>query len=336
MNLSCLSSKDLPLPKNDQSGWPWIEGVENTLEGGFNWPKISIITPSYNQAKFLEETIRSVLLQGYPNLEYIIIDGGSTDGSIEIIKKYEQWIYYWASEKDKGQTYAIQKGMKKATGELVNWLNSDDILLPNALKAVASKFVSLDAPNQKAVICGSALHINETGEIVKELPIRFVEESERILPMAPPYSGGIQASWFLTRDAWLYLDGIDTSLDYTMDTDLYYRCHKNEFPFYPIASTLAAYRVHNDTKTLHGWEKSIEFKRIFYKRKLSEISIPLQSNYARKVGLLLFGFCLKSITAQDNLLVRLKKIIKGFEIHPPALWSRYSIKRAISVLLNHK
>ncbi len=101
------------------------------------YPGISIITPSFNQGRFLEEIILSVLEQGYPNLEFMIIDGGSTDQSVEIIKKYEPYLSFWVSEEDQGQTHAINKGFKRASGELINWLNSDDMLVEGALEKLA-------------------------------------------------------------------------------------------------------------------------------------------------------------------------------------------------------
>ncbi|MEM9923965.1 MAG: glycosyltransferase family 2 protein [Cyanobacteria bacterium P01_D01_bin.50] len=101
-------------------------------------PKISIVTPSYNQCEFIEETINSILTQNYPNLEYIIIDGGSTDGSVEIIKKYEKYLHFWCSESDAGQYDAINKGFAHSSGEIMAWLNSDDMYCPWAFKTVAS------------------------------------------------------------------------------------------------------------------------------------------------------------------------------------------------------
>src|SRR5882757_8097497 len=105
-----------------------------------SFPKISVVTPSFNQGNFLEETILSVLDQQYPNLEYIIIDGGSTDNSVEIIKKYEKQLAYWVSESDDGMYYALQKGMSKTTGDIMTWINSDDLLSPKSLFWVADLF----------------------------------------------------------------------------------------------------------------------------------------------------------------------------------------------------
>jgi len=123
---------DLPKPPKGKTGWPWTDETEQLpvkMSDGSDWPKISIVTSNYNYGHFIEETIRSVLLQGYPNLEYIIVDGGSTDNSVEIIKKYEPWLTYWVSEKDNGQASAINKGFSNASGEIYSWINSDDLLL---------------------------------------------------------------------------------------------------------------------------------------------------------------------------------------------------------------
>jgi glycosyltransferase involved in cell wall biosynthesis len=108
------------------------------MSDGRPWPRITLVTPSLNQGDYLEQTICSVLGQGYPNLEYIIIDGGSSDGSVEIIRRYEPYLAYWVSEPDNGQVSAIKRGLRLATGEWFNWLNSDDMLLPGALKTLAA------------------------------------------------------------------------------------------------------------------------------------------------------------------------------------------------------
>lgn len=133
----------LPPSPDGKTGWPWTEETDPCIYNkNTDWPKLTIVTPSYNQAPFLEETIRAVLLQNYPNLEYIIIDGGSTDGAKQIIEKYSPWISYWQSEKDGGQGNAINQGFSLASGAYYGWINSDDYYLKNTFHTVITTFLN--------------------------------------------------------------------------------------------------------------------------------------------------------------------------------------------------
>jgi glycosyltransferase involved in cell wall biosynthesis len=125
------------------------------------WPKITVVTPSFNQAAYLQETIESVLNQDYPNLEYIVLDGGSTDGSIDILKKYEKYFAYWRTHPDDGQSAAIIEGFQKSTGDILCWLNSDDFLAPGALALVGEYFQ--EHPEAEFLV-GEVCIVNDKGE----------------------------------------------------------------------------------------------------------------------------------------------------------------------------
>jgi len=214
--MRCPTLKELPPPPPGKIGWPWTEEsppLPDTMPDGRPWPRVSIVTPSYNQGQFIEETIRSVLLQGYPDLEYIIIDGGSTDGSVDIIRKYEPWLAYWVSEPDKGQADAINKGWRKATGEFLSWLNSDDILLPNALVQAVSHLVA--NRDSLLVYCDQRV-IDENSNMLFEIHLPDFELRDVIRSWLNP----VNQPGFLMRSKVLKCVGfLDENLSFSMDFD---------------------------------------------------------------------------------------------------------------------
>jgi len=204
--------------------------------------RFTIVTPSYNQGKYLEKTILSVLEQGYPNLEYIIIDGGSTDESVAIIKKYADRLAYWVSEPDRGQSHAINKGFERATGDIFGWLNSDDWYHPGALQAVAEAFAS--NPEAGAVV-GAGEYIDETGAIIN-LSVPNAISLESIYSWFDEFFW--QPSCFFTRETWGDCGPLDESLVYAMDLDLWIKMAK-KYQFAAIETLLSTSLKHPDAKT---------------------------------------------------------------------------------------
>ena len=246
ITMHCPRLSELPAPPKGKRGWPWTEDTPRLSEStpdGTPWPKISIVTPSYNQGRFIEETIRSVLLQGYPHLEHIIIDGGSTDNSVEIIEKYEKWLTYWVSERDRGQSQAINRGFEKATGEIYGWLNSDDCLLRHALKNVARGYRA--APKAGAWY-GDTLFVTANGKQldVRRSPGRL--DAETIAAWNQNSFG--QPACFFSKEAWQQAGRLDEDLQYGMDLDLWIKIAEN-FAFEKIGEVLATERLHKDAKT---------------------------------------------------------------------------------------
>lgn len=208
-----------------------------------NYPKITIVTPSYNQADFLEETILSIINQKYPNLEYIIIDGGSTDNSVEIIKKYEKHIDYWVSEKDFGQSHAINKGFARATGEILNWINSDDILCENALLNIGKAYLS--RKNDNVIIAGNGYEIDEKSKILRERNVLFVEEASLNIAGQP-----IQSSIFYSKKLVDECGGVNPIIRYSMDIELYSKFAFLKPETIVINHFFASFRIHTNSKTV--------------------------------------------------------------------------------------
>ncbi len=217
--------------------------------------KISIVTPSYNQGQFIERTILSVINQNYPNLEYIVIDGGSTDNTVDIIKKYEDKITYWVSEKDEGQTDAINKGMQKATGDIICWINSDDVLLPRSLSFIDNYFRE---NKDVELVNGSVIEINKDDKCLKIIY-------------------GIFSKWFAQRGCynilqpsmvWRYsiMEKIGyLSKDYhaCMDLEFLIRAYENNIVIRQVDKTIGAIRVYENTKTALGGDIWInDYKKI--------------------------------------------------------------------------
>jgi len=241
------------------------------------WPKISIVTPSFNQGHYIEQTIDSVLSQQYPNLEYIIIDGGSTDQTCEIIRKYEKHLHYWVSEPDSGQTHAINKGLQKASGDVFNWLNSDDYYAPGALQHVGEAFQTDDVNvfiGRSRVFSGYRT-IFETrgadiypGNLAKTIGWARIDQPET----------------FFRKSCIDTLGPLNESLHYLMDRDLWIR-YLTCFGLEGIsrsAQQLVNFRLHEESKTVSQTARfTAERNSYFYSlaqiNKLSHYALAIQS-----------------------------------------------------------
>jgi glycosyltransferase involved in cell wall biosynthesis len=222
------------------------------------WPRITVVTPSYNQGQFLERTLQSVLSQNYPNLEYFVFDAGSTDKSVAILKKYAKRLTYWTSETDRGQSDAISKGWGMATGDVLAWLNSDDFYYPGALHEVAKMFTA--DPNLK-MVCGSVALVDENERKLRvKRPVPVAPEV--LLPAA---NIPAQVGTFIRRDIFDRLGGPRLDLDYVMDWELWLRVSLN-YPRSAIAfsnKVVAADRQWPGTKTLNaGGKDAIEIRKV--------------------------------------------------------------------------
>lgn len=207
-----------------------------------SFPRLSIVTPSYQKAPFLERAILSVLNQNYPNLEYIVIDGGSSDESKSILMKYQRYLSYWISERDQGQSDALNKGFARATGEIVGWLNADDFYLPRAFLRVADLF--RDTP-EVDVIFGDRVDVDEEDAVTGEL--RFTPFSRTVLQ----YDGMCLSthSTFWRRDLFSKVGGFDPSLRFSMDYEFFLRAAEGHARFRHVQEFFGGMRRYSGNKT---------------------------------------------------------------------------------------
>lgn len=228
-----------------------------------NLPSISIVTPSFNQAEYLERTIRSVLEQNYPKLEYIIIDGGSTDGSVDIIRKYADRLAFWVSEPDKGQAHAINKGLKHATGDWVAWQNSDDIFYPNAFSNLA-KAVSAE-PNASLII-GNMNLIDKEDVLLRD--IKYVRPTYESLLAEGMVLTNQSAFW--RRDVHAKFGYLDENLDCGFDFEWFLRVLQSGVRAAHVDAVWGGLRMHEDTKTSNRQAVFVqEYKAILSGREVS-------------------------------------------------------------------
>ena len=278
---TCVTLKDLPAPPAGKTGFPWTkqsQPLPERLPDGSEYPLISIVTPSYNQGEFLEETIRSVLLQNYPNLEYVIMDGGSDDCSVEIIKKYEPFLNHWVSERDSGQTNAINQGLNYISGEIFTWLNSDDIYAPDVLGHIAKTFWK-----EKFGLCyGQCEFVDTNGNFLYSWP--YVEELT--LPVILQKNLIPQPSCFLNTQSIREIGLLDERLQYAFDYEYWVRLLLNHAQITSIPVVLSKYRLHDSSKTQSSRHKfDVEMERIHQeileKNPANDVKRAIAKCYAR-------------------------------------------------------
>ena len=258
---------NLPPPPAGKTGWPWtVESAQpRPMPDGQPWPRITIVTPSYNQGQFIEETIRSVLLQGYSNLEYLVIDGGSTDDSVEVIRRYAPWLSFWCSERDDGQSDGINKGLARSTGEILGWLNSDDIYQPETFRQVGELFQKHPS---KDVISGKCrlAYGDSRDRLLGASPLQRLEDFLKIATNWCKEEVLSQPATFFRRSAFDKTRGLRLNLHYTMDVGLWMDMAAAGCGFLSVDRHWADWRMHPAQKTASGTEAYGELARVAWDR----------------------------------------------------------------------
>lgn len=272
--MSALMLEKLPPAPDDCTDWPWTvesNAVSGPRPDGSDWPQISIVMPSFNQGQFIEEAIRSILLQGYPNLELIVIDGGSTDDTVTILQRYAPWLAYWVSEPDRGQADAINKGLALARGEIFQFINSDDVLVKDVLRKVGCQSDAADAFAGPVQDFGNASAKKSSNQ---NLNIKCLIKYGGISPLCEFHQPGV----FLKTSKVKAIGGYDESFRYVFD----YKFMIEYLDRFPIVhwsySTMVMFRLHPNSKTVH---ENSQFEAEFMRARL-ELAQSALSKSARR------------------------------------------------------
>ncbi len=258
----------LPPPPPGKTGWPWTvdcPAFPPQRSDGTAWRRISIVTPSFNQGMYLEETIRSILLQGYPNLEYIVIDGASRDNTRDVIQKYERFLSYWTSEKDRGQADAINKGFRRTTGDWIGWQNSDDFYQPNAL----SELCTAADDNSISVLYGRVNLVDQKSEMTGEYPTGPFD-----LHAMFPWPNMFNQSMFFHRRVLEAGHLIDDRMHHYLDHDYFWRLIFAGFKFEYAPGIGSSFRIHEFAKGATQHELAALELHGLYKKIYGQKSLP--------------------------------------------------------------
>jgi glycosyltransferase involved in cell wall biosynthesis len=295
-------------------------------------PRISIITPSFNQGHFIEKTIQSVLNQNYSNLEYIIIDGNSTDNTVDVIKKYEDKLSYWVSENDRGQADAINKGLQKVTGDIIGYLNSDDIYLPGALNKVAEVYIR----NSTAGIFHGTCEFIEHDGTHKSYHTGIIKKYNQIIDLWNYWWNKkqfVQPEVFWTKKVFEEVGFFNADLHYVMDVDYWIRALKAGFTIETIKEPLAAFRFHGNQKSGHAIKSGNELQKTLGKYIFEDNQHVSYKDLVRIKGNWYFdNFFLQGISKRTSPVSRY--LFAGFSIlsHPQLLQSSRFKKHVREVL----
>ncbi len=290
--MRCPSLAELPPPPTGRTGWPWTEESPRCDEA---LPRMTIVTPSFMQGEFIEQTIRSVLLQGVGDLEYFILDGGSTDATREIIRKYEPWLAGWRCEKDAGQSATVNEGWARATGEVLAWINSDDWYFPGALALAGRTFA---AEPSVAWLAGGVDDVDVMGRFLKRHP---AAPTPLVRCLGRSAYGYFQPGMFWRRALVEKVGVLDTGIFSSFDHDFWARTLAAGFTLTAVPEPLACFRQHAGSKTGGQFQRGMREDWMIFERYRAQLPPAGQRQAAE---------WLREYEA-DNLLLTIYRLLDG-------------------------